>query len=52
MYYVILPVTSSISLLFMISEQSDGECSKTRKFWAKMLENWEENQLFSPKQVS
>ncbi|XP_020620810.1 uncharacterized protein LOC110058501 [Orbicella faveolata] len=33
------------------NEQSDGECSKTRQFWAKMLENWEENQLFSPKQL-
>lgn len=33
------------------NKQSDGECSKTRKFWANMLDNWEENQLFSPKQL-
>ncbi|KAL9955236.1 hypothetical protein ACROYT_G036529 [Oculina patagonica] len=33
------------------SKPSDEECSKRRAFWSKMLENWEENQLFSPKQV-
>ncbi|KAJ7350203.1 hypothetical protein OS493_037783 [Desmophyllum pertusum] len=32
-------------------KHSDEECSKSREFWTKMLENWEENQLFSPKQV-
>jgi len=31
--------------------QSDKDCSRARKFWTKMLENWEENQLFSPKQL-
>ena len=30
---------------------SDGECSKTREYWTKTLENWEERQVFSPKQV-
>jgi len=30
---------------------SDGECSKTREYWTKTLENWEERQVFSPKQL-
>lgn len=30
---------------------SDAECSKTREYWLQTLENWDEHQLFSPKQL-
>ena len=35
----------------LFSFNSDNDCSKAKEYWIKTIKNWEERQIFSPKQV-
>ena len=35
----------------LFSFNLDNDCSKAKEYWMKTIKNWEECQIFSPKQV-